>query len=73
MPKISVTLTLMPWAVAAVIEGRPSTVAGILIMTFGRSTSHHSAEASAVVFSVSWARRGSTSSETRPSWPWVRS
>ena len=36
---------------------------------FGRSTSHHSALASATVLSVSAARRGSTSIETRPSRP----
>ena len=65
--KISVTLTLIPSAMAAVIAGRPSRVAGILMYMFGRSTSHHSARASATVFSVSCASRGSTSSETRPS------
>ena len=67
------TLTLMPAAVAAVIDGRPASVAGILIITFGRSTSHHSALASAVVLSVSWAIRGSTSIDTRPSSPSVAS
>ena len=36
--KISVTLTLMPLAVAAVIASRPSIVAGILIIALGRST-----------------------------------
>ena len=40
--KIRVTLTLMPSAMAAVIASRPSTVAGILIMAFGRSTFAHS-------------------------------
>ena len=40
--------------VASVIEGSPASVAGILIITFGRSTSHHSAWASAEVLSVSW-------------------
>src|SRR5690349_12100333 len=35
---MSVTLTLMPAASVAVIAGRPSRVAGILIMTFGRAT-----------------------------------
>ena len=29
---------MRPWAVAAVIAARPSRVAGILIITFGRST-----------------------------------
>ncbi len=36
--KISVTLTLMPAAIAAVMAGRPATVAGILIIRLGRST-----------------------------------
>ena len=61
----------MPAAVAAVIDGKPSFEAGILIITLGRSTSHHSALASAVVLVVSWAMRGSTSMETRPSLPWL--
>ena len=71
--KISVTLTLMPSARAAVIAGRPSRVAGILMNRLGRSTSHHSARASAIVFAVSLAIRGSTSMETRPSTPPVMS
>ena len=61
------TLTLMPSEIAWVIAGRPSTVAGILMNRLGRSTSHHSARASATVLSVSLARRGSTSIDTRPS------
>ena len=52
-----------------VIAGRPSSVAGILMNMFGRSTSHHRARASAMVLSVSLASRGSTSIETRPSTP----
>jgi hypothetical protein len=71
--KISVTLTLMPSARAAVIAGRPSTVAGILMNRLGRSTIHHSPRASAIVFAVSLAIRGSTSMETRPSTPPVMS
>ncbi len=59
----------MPAAIASVIAGSPASVAGILIIRFGRSTAHHSALASATVVAVSWARRGSTSSETRPSTP----
>ena len=47
------TLTLMPSASVAVIAGRPASVAGILMNRFGRSTSHHSALASATVRSVS--------------------
>jgi hypothetical protein len=67
--KISVTLTLMPSASVAVIAGRPSAVAGILMYMLGRSTSHHSCLASAIVGSVSRASRGSTSIDTRPSTP----
>ena len=67
--KISVTFTLMPSASVAVIAGRPSFVAGILMNRLGRSTSHHNALASATVRAVSPARRGSTSMETRPSTP----
>ncbi len=39
----------------------------------GRSTIHHSARASAMVFSVSCASLGSTSIDTRPSTPSVAS
>ena len=67
MPKISVTLTEIPCAVAAVIAGSPSLVAGILISALRRSTARHSSWADAIVASVSWARSGSTSIETRPS------
>ena len=58
MLKISVTLTLMPSAIAAVMAGSPSLVAGILISTLGRSTALHSARAEAMVPSVSLARVG---------------
>ncbi len=71
--KISVTFTLMPSASTAVIAGSPSWVAGILISVFGRSTIHHRALASAMVGAVLRARRGSTSIDTRPSRPSVRS
>ena len=71
--KIRVTFTLMPSAVTAVIAGRPARVAGILMRTFGRSTSAYICLACAMVASVSWARRGSTSMEARPSTPPVRS
>lgn len=67
------TLTLIPSEIAWVIAGSPSTVAGILMNRLGRSTIHHSARASAIVLSVSLARRGSTSMETRPSTPSVAS
>ena len=69
--KISVTLTLMPSARVAVIAGRPSIVAGILISTLGRSTILASSWAWATVPAVSWARPGSTSMDTRPSTPSV--
>ena len=71
--KISVTLMLMPSDRHCVIAGRPCSVAGILMNRFGRSTSHHSARASAMVLAVSRAIRGSTSRETRPSTPPVAS
>ena len=57
----------MPSATTAVIAGRPAAVAGILIRAFERSTAAHSAFAEAMVASVSCARSGSTSIETRPS------
>ena len=64
------TLTLMPSAMAAVMAGRPSSVAGILISAFGRSTASHSVLGRGdACASVSWARSGSTSIETRPSTP----
>ena len=63
------TFTLIPSARAAVMAGRPSRVAGILMNRLGRSTVHHSARASAMVLAVSRAIRGSTSMDTRPSTP----
>ncbi len=59
----------MPSASVAVIAGMPAAVAGILMYRFSRSTSHHSAWPRRSVRSVSAARRGSTSMETRPSTP----
>ena len=59
----------MPAPIAAVIASRPSMVAGILIITLGRSTLSHSAWACSIVRSVSWARSGATSIDTRPSYP----
>ena len=59
----------MPSDRQVVMAGRPSRVAGILMNRLGRSTSHHSARASAMVFAVSLAIRGSTSIDTRPSTP----
>ena len=71
--KISVTLTLIPSDRHCVIAGSPAGVAGILMSRFGRFTIHHSARASAMVLAVSPASLGSTSSDTRPSRPPVRS
>ena len=51
------------------MAGSPALVAGIFTNMFGRSTSHHSARASAIVRSVPCAIRGSTSIDTRPSTP----
>src|SRR6478672_8026810 len=69
MEKTSVTLTDMPSPITAVMAGRPASVAGILISWLGRSTIFHSSIACRIVLSVSWASRGSTSMETRPSTP----
>src|SRR3954471_24940468 len=49
------------------IAGSPSFVAGIFTNRFGRSTRSRSRFASSTVPWVSWARLGSTSSETQPS------
>ena len=59
----------MPAAIASSIAGMPSSVAGILIITLGRSTRSHSSWAWRRVASVSKATPGSTSSETKPSAP----
>ncbi len=67
------TLTLMPRPMTSAMAGMPASVAGILIRVFGRSTSQASCLASATVARVSCARRGSTSMDTRPSWPSVAS
>ena len=67
--KIRVTLMLMPSARQAAMAGSPCRAAGILMNKLGRSTRHHSARASAMVASVSWASRGSTSIDARPSTP----
>ena len=71
--KMRVTLTLIPSARVAVIAGSPSTVAGILMSTLGRSTAACRAWAWSTVAEVSRASRGSTSIETLPSTPSVRS
>ena len=63
--------------IPAVKQGLPAIsaclAAGIFTNRLGRSTSHHSARASATVRCVSWAIRGSTSIDTRPSRPPVAS
>ena len=61
----------MPLAINSVIAGRPASVAGTLIIKFGRFTKLHRAFPSFIVAWVSWAKRGSTSILTRPSTPLV--
>ncbi len=63
----------MPSARVSLMAGAPSVVAGILMNRLGRSTSCHSSLAEAKVASVSNARSGATSIETRPSTPLVAS
>ena len=53
------------------MAGSPASVAGILIITLGRSTVFHKSRALVTVASVSKASRGSTSMDTRPSRPAV--
>ena len=57
----------MPSASTCEMAGRPSTVAGILMRTLSRSTAAASSLAWSTVLPVSWASRGSTSIDTRPS------
>ena len=64
---------LMPSASAAWIAGTPSIVAGILTMTFGRSTARHRRRASDSVSAVERASSGETSIEAKPSLPCIRS
>ena len=71
--KSSVTLTLIPSAIACSIAGTPSSVPGILTNRFGRSTRFQRSRAWFSVPSVSCASDGSTSSETKPSLPPVDS
>ncbi len=59
----------MPAAIVSSIAGSPSGVAGILMSRLGRSISACRRLASSIVPCVSWARFGSTSSETQPSLP----
>jgi hypothetical protein len=66
-------LMLMPSVRRRSIAGQPSFVPGTLIIRFGRSTSDQRRRASAMVFSVSRASVGETSSDTKPSRPAVAS
>ena len=67
--KMSVTWMGMPAAIDSSIAFSPGSVAGILMKTFGRSTILLRRRASSIVFSVSKAMFGSTSSDTQPSRP----
>src|SRR5918912_896187 len=62
-------LMFSPSERASSIAGTPSSVPGILIIRFGRSTRRQNSRACSSVASVSWARAGSTSSDTKPSPP----
>ena len=70
---MSVTLIERPAAIESSIAPSPGTVAGIFTKRFGRSTSSVRSFACSKVASRSYARSGSTSSETNPSTPSVRS
>ena len=70
---MSVTLTLMPAAIVAVMEGRHGGVEGILIITLGRSTIFQRRAAASIVPCVSFASSGETSRLTNPSKPFVES
>jgi hypothetical protein len=61
---MSVTLIGIPIELDFSMAGTPSAVAGILISTFGRETVRKSSSALEMVFLVSNARSGSTSSDT---------
>ena len=62
-------MTFLPSAIISRIAGRPSWVAGILIITFGREIRSWSNRAADKVPVVSWAKEGSTSTLTNPSEP----
>src|SRR5438067_7590751 len=63
----------MPAKTASSIAGRPSTVPGILMKTFGRPARACRSLTSASVVFVSCTSSGETSSDTYPSTPQVRS
>ncbi len=59
----------MPAAIVSSIAGTPASVPGILTIRLGRSTRSQYSRACLMVASVSCAKAGSTSSETKPSAP----
>ena len=65
------TLTLTPRAVSSSIAGIPASVAGTLIITLGRAKRFYNPIACSIVPSVSSARSGVHSKETKPSRPLV--
>src|SRR5665648_56133 len=67
--KIGVTLNETPDSRTPVIAGNPALVAGILISTSRRPPRAHNAWVWLIVASVSCARSGETSSDTRPATP----
>src|SRR4051812_39220428 len=69
----SVTFTFTPRAVSSSMAGSPASVAGTLIITLGRSSRPHRSSACAIVPSVSSARSGVHSNDTKPSPPSVSS
>ena len=70
--KSSVTFTGTPAKVASSMAGSPSFVPGILMWRLGRPARAKSSFAAFTVSAVSWARRGDTSRDTKPSTPFVR-
>src|SRR5215469_10197172 len=71
--KRSVTLIATPFAIDSSIAGTPLLVPGILMNRFGRFAFELRDFADDTDFFVSSARRGDSSSETKPSTPAVRS
>ena len=61
--------TLTPRAVSSSMAGIPASVAGTLIIAFGRSMRPHSMIAWSIVAWVSSARSGVHSNEMKPSRP----
>ena len=67
------TLMLRPSAIIRWMAGRPSGVAGIFTYRLGRAILSWRARAAPIVPSVSAARAGSTSIDTKPSTPFEMS